>query len=510
MLKLVQILIFILAILLPIQNMLVGLLVFRLQLPEWISLWKEGVVAALLIYFLSDLVIKLKHSNYKFNLTTKLPLVLVLLSTLIILVSSFVFNDKSLIHFIWGFRFELWWLWFFGVVATWLRFVDTKKVALEFLPKFLLSIYLGFFLSAVVAIASIFFGQPLVSSLWLGTEEQSQIVHIAPKCHLIDYGINTCRLSGAFGTPNHLVAYLLLVLPIFLVNIIYTTNKRDLLKETIELSKNLNSHDKTSFFKIAKFWFEILAVVLIVLFILLSYSRFAWLGLAVFIGFALILLARRWLPEVSWSNWVVKTSWFLILLIPLFIAIIAVNLNTETINALPLPEGLLKPSSTSLHARHTAAAVQIILNNPDKLLIGWGLPSAGSAAKEEYIDHYENKMIMSNLEIAYLNGILPDRLAVPENWFLQLILNGGLIYFLFYSMLVLLPLRGLWQSIVGFEMNKEVNFSKIFFGLGFFGVILGNLLLHVWENQTVALYWTLSWLCFVLICSKNFSQNLQK
>ncbi len=508
--KFIQILIFILATLLPIQNMLVGLLVFRLQLPEWTSLWKEGVVAILMMYFLYDILAKLKNSNYKSDLTSKLPLVLVLLSTIIILASSFVFNNKSLIHFIWGFRFELWWLWFFAVVTTWLRIVDTKKIASKFLPKFLLSIYLGFCLTAIVAIASIFFGQPLVSSLWAGSEGQSQFVHIAPKCHLVDYGIDTCRLAGTFGTPNHFVAYLLLVLPIFLVNIIYTNGKQDLLKKTFELLKSFSSYDKTIYLKLAKFWFEILAVMLIVLFILLSYSRFAWLGLAVFAGFALVLYARRWLPKVRWFNWFVRTSLFLILLIPLFIAIIAVNLNTETLNSLPLPEGLLKPSSTSLHARHTAAAIQIILNNPNKLFTGWGLPSAGSAAKEEYIHHYENKMIMSNLDVAYQNGILPDRLAVPENWFLQLILNGGLIYFFVYSMLVSLPLLGLWQSIINFEITKKVDFSTIFFGLGFFGVILGNLLLHIWENQTVALYWALSWLYFVLFSSKYFSEDLHK
>lgn len=35
-------------------------------------------------------------------------------------------------------------------------------------------------------------------------------------CHVIDFGKTDCRFSGGFSTPNHMAAYLLLILPVFI------------------------------------------------------------------------------------------------------------------------------------------------------------------------------------------------------------------------------------------------------------------------------------------------------
>jgi hypothetical protein len=280
------------------------------------------------------------------------------------------------------------------------------------------------------------------------------------------------------------VGYLLLILPVFLVSFF------NWLK---------NSSRQWNWVSI----FELISLGLIGLFIGLSFSRFAWLGLAMFVGFLIVLGAVRWLPNKPWVNLAAKIDFTTILLIPLFIATVAVNLSSETIRQLPLPEALVKPSSTTLHARHTTAAWQIIQNNPEKLLVGWGLPSAGSAAKEQFVSQYDNEMIEANRLVAYQNGLLPPDLAIPENWFLQILLNGGLVYFGLYTAILLIPIWALVRAISQFDVHKPLPYRDLLFGLGFFSVILGNLLLHIWENQTISLYWTLAWLYWSLEVARS-------
>jgi hypothetical protein len=211
-------------------------------------------------------------------------------------------------------------------------------------------------------------------------------------------------------------------------------------------------------------------------------------------------LKQRWLPKTNIFTGLTKVGLTASLLMPILIAVVAVNLTSEQLKTLPLPTELIKPSSTSLHARHTAASLTILANNPDKLWLGWGLPVAGPAAKNEYIDHYQNPMVMANSQVAYNYGLLPPDLAVPENWFLQLLFNGGVIYFLAYSALVIWPLiKTWWQVWQEWSKATFLTWAKLVFGLSFFGIILGNLLLHLWENQTVAIYWTITWLYYLTL-----------
>lgn len=474
--KFIQYLIFILAAILPMQNALINFVVNRLNLPEWLSLWKEGLVAILMIFFLWQIWRKVHEKKYKFELRNKWPLATVTLLTIISILSSFWLNEIEVSEFIVGFRFELWWLWFFAVTFTWWRTIGKYLDLSKFFKQFKIAIYIGFVLAAIIALVGLALGQPTVSNLWNAdaTTTTESLLTPAPDCHVVDYQVSGCRLAGPFSTPNHFVGYLLLILPIFLTSFLdwwKQTNRKWYLNPIADLT----------------------SILLILLFVALSFSRFAWLGLTMFAGFLLILAAIHWLPKKPWVNLAAKIDFFTVLLIPLFIATVAVNLSTETIRELALPEALVKPSSTTLHARHTNSAIQIITNHPKKLLTGWGLPSAGSAAKEQFVSQEDNEMIQANRTVAFQNGLRPADLAIPENWFLQLILNGGLAYFLLYTAIILIPIWSLLQDILKFDVNKP-PYKNLLFGLAFFSVILGNLLLHIWENQTVALYWTMAWL----------------
>ncbi len=473
----------VLASLLPIQNVIINLIVNRIGWPDWLGLWKEAVVAVIVAFFLWQIWQKIHETKYQFEWNKKWPLAAITLATILITLSSFWWGGIEVGEFIVGFRFELWWVWFFATTVTWWQVVGQEQNLESFKTLFQKSIYFGFALTAIVALASTFFGQPVVTSLWNSTNpESTAIIAEAPDCHVVDYQVAGCRVAGAFSTPNHFVGYLLLILPIFIINFLQWLKEK---------------HRAWNWRSI----FDLYAIFLISIFTFLSISRYAWLGLAIFAGFGLILGAVKVLPEKPWVSWVAKIDFFSVLLIPLFISTIAVNLSSETIRQLPLPETLVKPSSTTLHAKHTNSALQIIRENPDKLLTGWGLPSAGPGAKEQFVSQYKNEMIEENRLVAYQNGLLPANLAIPENWFLQLIQNGGLLYFFLYTSILLIPIYHLFRVIWRFDVSKPKPYAILFFGVGFFSVILGNLLLHIWENQTIAIYWTMVW----LIWQTNFN-----
>ncbi len=467
---------FLLAVLLPIQNALVNLAVNRLGFPEWVSLWKEGLVAILMLFFLGQIWLRVHQKKYQFVWRNKGPLIAVTVATFLALVSSFWLNQIQLSEFLLGFRFELWWLWFFALAVTWWRTLGKYLDLNHFFGVLRAGVYAGFGLVALIALASLVWGQPYVSAIWNAqSATPSQFLIDAPECHALDYQVAGCRLAGPFSTPNHLSGYLLLVLPVFLIHIWRAVKQK----------------------KLGRTWLSVMdmgAAGLIGLFIFLSFSRYAWLGLFVFLGFLATFGVARWLPNKPWAKRLVRLNLGLLLMVPLLVATVAVNLSAETLRGLPLPDSLVKPSSTTWHARHTEASLKIIATNPDKLALGWGLPSAGPAAHQRYQSHYDNEMIMQNGRIAYQTGLLPPDLAIPENWFLQVVLNGGLVYLALYTLVLLIPIYKLILAIWKLELDQPWPARAMFFGLGFFAVILGNLLLHIWENQTIALYWTLAWL----------------
>jgi hypothetical protein len=92
--------------------------------------------------------------------------------------------------------------------------LSQNKIWLKKTEKILrISLYLGFFWVVLVFLAGTLWGQETVLSN-LGFENNNS--QATPQvCHLVDFGENSCRLSAGFASPNHLAAYLLLVLPIF-------------------------------------------------------------------------------------------------------------------------------------------------------------------------------------------------------------------------------------------------------------------------------------------------------
>jgi hypothetical protein len=47
--------------------------------------------------------------------------------------------------------------------------------------------------------------------------------------------------------------------------------------------------------------------------------------------------------------------------------------------------------------------------------------------------------------------------------------------------------------------KRKIDWTNIIFGLGFFGVFVGNLFLHVWENQAVSVYFVLMYIYYQVV-----------
>jgi len=507
MAKIIQYLIALLAIALPLQTVLSQLIINSWKLPESLNLWKEVVVGGLMLYFAASIARNLfqKGETWHNKSQKYWSLILISLLTIWIVISGLAINQIGLKVFVIGFRFELWWLWFFVLAHNWLLTRPFKtnpnnwKGFYKILDRIILA---GLLIVVGLGITVQIFGpEAVLPSLGFSSNPSSIS---PPVCHLIDFNQTSCRLAAGFSSPNHLAAYLILVWPVTIWSLIKSKSK------------------------LGKIGFGILNLIILI-FISLSYARFSWLAVATGVGVILtlnfgsfikkfqhnsrnklVILERlekisQILEEVKTHSKISRATKIilgLILILPIFIGIFAINLPPEVLTK--LPAGLAKPSSTALHYMHTMTSLDLLKENPQQILTGFGIGSSGPAAKADYYDIYNAKIIKENAVIPYRWGLLEKDLTIPESWYLQLIINGGIIYALLYLVLVSIPVWPLLRIFGG----QRVSNVQIFVALAFFGILIGNLFLHVWESQSVALYGTIIWIWLGLLEAQQLSEKI--
>jgi len=294
---------------LPVQTLIAQYSVNVLALPEYTTLWKEALTFMLMCALSAD-IIRSQKINEIFNqsqLKHKLsalfsifwPLILLTLLSIWALFTSIVLNNMPLSITLLGFRFELWWLWLFALVFAWV-----KTRLYQQLPQ---------------------------------------------------------QLSE--------------------------NNQRNNEKVSIE-------SDSTLTLKKHSVW---------------------------------LFLYRTWFVSI--------------LFIPLFIGVFAISIPPSALQQ--LPAFLAKPSSTFFHSMRTSATLEILQTQPFHTAFGYGLAASGPAGKDEYYEPYKVSqfpLFKENEAIAYNNGLVGEDLLIPENWFLQTALNGGIFYAIGYLILVSIPL----------------------------------------------------------------------
>ena len=326
------------------------------------------------------------------------------------------------------------------------------------------------------SILTMIFGSTFLSNFGFGVTNGDNLT-TAPLCHQIDFGIDECRLAGTFSTPNHFAGYLILILPILLTGIHKSVNESKL---------NLN------------FYIYTILSILNLVFIYLSVARYAYLAV-----FTITIVSTIYILDLKTKykyNSIAKIVSLFILSIPFLISFIPIMYGIYTRNPnLPnldsLPTEISKPSSSTEHYRNTMASVDILRENNSILLFGTGLGNSGPAAKSEYQNLIEENYLIKNYRrITYDWYIIPYRISIPENWYIQLILNGGIVYSILYIAILFVTLKPLYK----YFQSKRIDFYDLQISLTFFGIIIGNLYLHIWENQTIAIYWSIIWIIYKL------------
>jgi hypothetical protein len=552
-----NILIATLLLILPFQTILVQFLINKSGLPSAIALWKEALVVSIVLIFAFDLgkeFFSRKFSLINQNPPRQLSLpplqrgIFVFKTTLLYLVAvalislTSLFNQIPLRDYILGFRFELFWVGFLAISIDWVKLKRGSLTKIFDKRFFLIPIYIGFLGSLIICLTSVSIGtENFYSKLGYGYSSKSTDIIAAPTCHVIDYTATskTCRLVAGFSSPNHFSAYLLLVLSFFIFQIyVLIMNFRKQVQSDLNdpktskyyISEDSNATDwndsplrgtpvgikpqgkalNPKFFgsptqsvevfstnkKIAFLAVTIILSTSALILIYFTYSRYTLIALSVIGG---VYLGFYLYAKTDNFKWFFKFIFGGILFSPVLLLVILMTFfNAQFIQNLSGPVSIIKPSSTTQHYRQKNIALEIITKNPKNLLIGYGLGQSGPTAQKSYNLDPNRPIIKENYAIADKYLTIREEVAIPENWYFQLVLNGGIIYFFVYITIVIEPLKGLFGEIINLGKTK-IDWTNIIFGLGFFGVFVGNLFLHVWENQAVSVYFVLMYIYYQVV-----------
>jgi O-Antigen ligase len=435
--KIQNYIIFLLLALLPISNVIVYYSTNVLKISPLVTLWKEFLLSVLLITLL-----------FTFNFTRKNIVLLLGAIVLILLGLMSSFNNQIPINqIIIGFRFELLWVLLLVLVIV------SKPIEIK---TFEFGILVGFAFVVLLALLGFVIGeQQLYSALgfqngWgssgVQTIGNAQIFN-TPFCHTTNGGITDCRLTAGFSSANNLAGYLLMVFFYFIYQ----------------------------FRELTRLKYLYLSFVCLVL-LFFTYSRFAIV--AILIGLVIIGIYNSKIFNIKLKQLLV----FLTLLFPLFSVVFFQAIYDNKSITSKLPSFLVKDGSSNDHFKLTTIATDVIKRDGTNLLInGYGLSQTGPGAKSEYIDFNKSKFVNKNKDIATKVGIPEYNMSVPENWFLQIILNGGWLYATIYCVIIGLSIRGILGN----------NYATQILLLSLLSIIIGNLYLHLWESVTLNIYYSL-------------------
>jgi hypothetical protein len=485
--KILSFSLYILVLFLPFQNIFAQYSVNILKLPFWLLLWKEFLVVIISSIFLYDIFLDLKlffsAANNRKQIFQKLNLylpIIIYLTSLIFIFFSSSFNQISIRDYILGFRVELFWLGFFVLNISWVRLKFSDLKTILNLRTFRLLFSFSFFGIVIISLASFAVGiNNFYSSLgYTDFSSQGTVFLNSPACHVISAQDTKCRLTAGFSSPNHFAAYLLLVLGVFISSL----------------------YSKIKIKKYQNIYIEVLTIIFSIVMIVLSFSRYALISVAV-VGLVYILLLIY--NKLQKYSKIFKGGLLLSVLSPVFLLFFILFSSLSLIQSLNLPDFILKAGSTTDHYKQKNAAWAIITKNPKNFFVGYGLAQSGSVAQPQYNDSVNlPNIILENLDIAEEYDVLFYVMPIPESWYFQLILNGGIFYFILYMLLAIEPLKPLFREIIKLG-RQEIEWADIIFGLAFLGIFIGNLFLHIWENQAVSIYFVLIYLYWQLFKSNN-------
>lgn len=384
-----------------------------------LALWKEVLLAVILLLALAEIVVRsdIRKKALKFDVFDAC----IDLLALCLIVATF-FNGVGLDQAIYGIRYDLVPLAAFVV----LRRVPWSEAFLKKLPVVLggaVFVAVAYAFATLVLPESFFtaIGYSDLHSLYVPSRPVAAFQQIG--------GTSLRRLQGAMSGPNQFGIWLACLLPILLA---LPNRKRRILAPLALLA------------------------------ILLSFSRAAWIAAAV------TLLVTFW-PQFRKLSVTAATT--------LCIGILAVALSLLFF----FPQIVLRIESSSDHLRNPLHALSIMATSP----LGRGLGSAGPANNrvadacvflEKGSDiswaapHADLCVFVDGVQMQP-QGKTCGCPLLPENWYLQLGVEGGWLAMLAFVALIALLIRRLWPTPPA---------------QGLLAVAIAGVFLHAWEDAAVA------------------------
>jgi len=414
---------------------------------KMLAFWKEGLLGIILLLALFEWFTSRKqHKETRWWAIDEIDFLIVSLVILSIIVTAFTHGDWH--QYLFGFKYDFIPLGAFVV----LRRVQWSDLFIRRVRRSLL--FIG---GCVAAYGLLTLYLPLKFFVWLGYSDLHSLYR--PDAPLAAYqqieGLQLRRIQSTFSGPNQFGLWLLIPWSIGLITML-TCSKT--LKTVLRF---INIHAGKEYC-LSVFYMTLLSVSII-----LTFSRSAWLAALIIFIVAMRQLQSR--DEFRRS----------------FIRLGGLVIELLLLLAFLSPGSLLRLSSSREHLVRPLAAIQTIVEHP----FGFGLGTAGPASNRlgDACVYFEEGADVSwaydRPDLCVFAGdvqVQPvDRICrcplLPENWYLQIGLEMGLIGLVIFAVIIIFVLYSL----------KRWNGPKWVF-LSFLGIAFAALFLHAWEASAVA------------------------
>jgi O-antigen ligase len=440
---------FLMIALIPFHAFIVTYLNFHFQLTtsqqQILASWKEIILAVLAIKIIWQ-SIKLKQFPFKILFVDKLIFVLFILALITI-----PFLTKNLTISILGLRYDFEMFFIFYIIRSFDWTTQEIKNVLW-----------------------IIFGAGIIISIFALIQ-----THLLPKDFLVQFGYlpstnyigfgpvpafqvignsGVLRAQSFLSGPNQLGSYALILLSLSLSGLVFYKN----LKLKI-------------FFT---FCFLLFALTLFY-----TYSRSAWAGFAIM----LVVFSFTWLYMKSG----IKNLWKLGLIYLVIFGGILFFANMQKLNI--NPSNPYSKNIQDIYLHHQGSdlirfsrvqdSLKILQENP----FGLGIGKAG--------------MVANLYNIKYKGNLI-----IPENWYLQIAIEMGILGIGIYLIIIYEFFKNFWRAIKKSDsiLNKQISLA-IF--LAFSGISICSLFLHAWSDITTTLiFWFIAGLVFENIYKKEISK----
>ncbi|MBU0766798.1 hypothetical protein KKF55_03375 [Patescibacteria group bacterium] len=444
--------------LLPLHALLVTVGTKMLEGPNHapitiLALWKEALLAIILVIAFLEWLKRPKRdmSRWAFDDTDILIVGLIIFS---IIVTAITHSDWKL--YLFGFKYD-----FVPLVAF---FVLRRVEWSDSFARCALRVLVGVGVAvAAYGIATMFLSQRFF--MWLGYSDLHSLylpdAPLAAFQQIGDSGIR--RIQSTMSGPNQLGLWLLVPWSISIVALLRGK-------------------------KLSSFWFLVSGLLGMAL--VLTFSRSAWIAAAIIVVFAYRTLKS---PE-EYRRFIIQLTTFILEVLTLIILFV--------------PSILVRATSSLDHITRPMEAIEIMRENP----LGLGLGTAGPASNRVsdacvYLENGSDYSWASDRpQLCVFVGSqqvqpLDHRCRcplLPENWYLQIGVEMGLIGFVMFITVIMFVLRALRIR----DDQKELF-------LIFLGISIAALFLHAWEDSAVAYtVWILAAYLPVSIFGRSPSSNL--